>query len=199
MGDFLTLSEAAERLNVHPTTLRRWADQGDILVMVTPGGHRRFPVSEIERLRQGSSEGIKESIELIIQSVLSETRQELKDNAKSQWAKTLNEEERNRKRETGREIMNLLSSFIKSEGADEETLLKASEIGAQYGRDAKQAGMSISTVVSATMFFRDKIIEAFSESEERNGLIEALRRSHHFLNTLLISATEAFEEIPNEG
>ena len=193
------MSEAAERLNVHPTTLRRWADQGDILVMVTPGGHRRFPVSEIERLRQGSSEGIKESIELIIQSVLSETRQELKDNAKSQWAKTLNEEERNRKRETGREIMNLLSSFIKSEGADEETLLKASEIGAQYGRDAKQAGMSISTVVSATMFFRDKIIEAFSESEERNGLIEALRRSHHFLNTLLISATEAFEEIPNEG
>ena len=197
MGDFLTLSEAAERLDVHPTTLRRWADQGDILVMVTPGGHRRFPVSEIERLRQGSSEGISGSIELIIQSVLSETRKELKDNGKSKWANSLNEEERNKKRETGREIMSLLSSFIKSEQGDQESLLKAQEIGAQYGKDAREAGMSISTVVSATMFFRDKIIEAFSESEERNGLVEALRRTHHFLNTLLISATKAFEQNPS--
>jgi len=196
MGDFLTLSEAAERLNVHPTTLRRWADQGDILVMVTPGGHRRFPVSEIERLRQGGSEGINDSIELIIESVLNNTREELKDKKKSQWVKSLDEEERNRKRETGREIMSLLSSFIKSEGDDEETLSKASEIGAQYGHDARESGMSISSVVSATMFFRDKIIEAFSASEERNGLVEALRRTHHFLNTLLISATEAFERDP---
>lgn len=196
MGDFLTLSEAAERLNVHPTTLRRWADQGDILVMVTPGGHRRFPVSEIERLRQGGSEGINESIELIIQSVLSETRKELKDHEKSQWAKSLNEEERNKKRETGREIMSLLSNFIKSDDVDEIILSKASEIGAQYGRDARNSGMSISSVVTATMFFRDKIIEAFSESEERNGLIEALRRTHHFLNTLLISATEAYDQDP---
>ena len=39
---WLTLSEAAEQLGVHPTTLRRWADNGDIPVSVTPGGHRRF-------------------------------------------------------------------------------------------------------------------------------------------------------------
>jgi excisionase family DNA binding protein len=40
--EWLTLSEAAQALGVHPTTLRRWADHGDIPVRVTPGGHRRF-------------------------------------------------------------------------------------------------------------------------------------------------------------
>ena len=37
-ADLLTLSDAAALLGVHPATLRRWADQGDVLVMVTPGG-----------------------------------------------------------------------------------------------------------------------------------------------------------------
>ena len=39
---WLTLSQAAQELGVHLTTLRRWADNGDIPVMLTPGGHRRF-------------------------------------------------------------------------------------------------------------------------------------------------------------
>jgi len=47
----LSLKEAAHLLNVHPSTLRRWADQGDILAVVTPGGHRRFSQQEIERMR----------------------------------------------------------------------------------------------------------------------------------------------------
>ena len=45
---WLPLSLAAARLNVHPTTLRRWADNGDIPFLLTPGGHRRFAVSDIE-------------------------------------------------------------------------------------------------------------------------------------------------------
>ena len=54
-SELLSLTEAASLLGVHPATLRRWADQGDILVMVTPGGHRRFPRSEIDRLRGASA------------------------------------------------------------------------------------------------------------------------------------------------
>ena len=38
---WLSLKAASKKLNVHPTTLRRWADNGDIPVMLTPGGHRR--------------------------------------------------------------------------------------------------------------------------------------------------------------
>src|SRR3990172_2989793 len=48
----ISLKQAAQHLGVHPTTLRRWADTGEIPVMLTPGGHRRFAVSDIERFTE---------------------------------------------------------------------------------------------------------------------------------------------------
>ena len=46
--NWLPLGQAANRLGVHPTTLRRWADKGDIPFFLTPGGHRRFAVSDLD-------------------------------------------------------------------------------------------------------------------------------------------------------
>lgn len=39
---WLTLKDASDVLGIHYTTLRTWADNGDIPVFRTPGGHRRF-------------------------------------------------------------------------------------------------------------------------------------------------------------
>ena len=47
---YLTPSEAARRLSVSPITLRSWADKGLIRVHITLGGHRRYPLSEVERM-----------------------------------------------------------------------------------------------------------------------------------------------------
>ncbi|MEM0079175.1 MAG: IS607 family transposase [Nitrososphaerota archaeon] len=46
----LTLSEACERLGIHPNTLRKWDRQGKVRVVRTVGGRRRIPESEVERL-----------------------------------------------------------------------------------------------------------------------------------------------------
>ena len=54
--NWLTLTQAAKRLNVHPTTLRRWTNNGEIPFMLTPGGHRRFAESaliQFAEARQG--------------------------------------------------------------------------------------------------------------------------------------------------
>ncbi len=47
----LTISQAAARLEVHPDTLRAWADKGLVPVIRTPTGYRRFEPQEIERVR----------------------------------------------------------------------------------------------------------------------------------------------------
>ena len=47
---YLPISEAAKRLGVHHTTLRKWANSGKIDYTRTVGGRRRFPESEINRL-----------------------------------------------------------------------------------------------------------------------------------------------------
>ena len=40
----LTSSEAASLLDVHPSTVKRWCNDGELHSEVTPGGHRRIPI-----------------------------------------------------------------------------------------------------------------------------------------------------------
>jgi excisionase family DNA binding protein len=49
----LSLGPASRLLGVHPDTLRRWADDGRVEAFVSPGGHRRFERTEIERVLAG--------------------------------------------------------------------------------------------------------------------------------------------------
>ena len=48
--DLCTSRKAAELLGVTPRTVQLWADSGILQSWKTPGGHRRFSVSAIERL-----------------------------------------------------------------------------------------------------------------------------------------------------
>ena len=47
-GEWLTLSAAAALLGVHASTLRLWADHGEVASTRTAGGHRRFRHDDIE-------------------------------------------------------------------------------------------------------------------------------------------------------
>jgi len=44
----LTPNQAAKMLMVSPATVRQWAAKGHIKALTTPGGHRRFKISDIE-------------------------------------------------------------------------------------------------------------------------------------------------------
>lgn len=46
----LSLRHAAERLDVHPDTLRRWINQGLVAGVRLPSGRWRVEVKELERL-----------------------------------------------------------------------------------------------------------------------------------------------------
>ena len=54
-GNLLEASEAAAILRWSARTLARAADAGEIrAVRLRPGGHRRYPADEVERLRAAS-------------------------------------------------------------------------------------------------------------------------------------------------
>lgn len=44
---FMTTSQVAELLNVHPSTVKRWCNDGDLAVDKTGGGHRRIHLSDV--------------------------------------------------------------------------------------------------------------------------------------------------------
>lgn len=46
---YLTPNQVAELMMVSPATVRQWAEKGELNALTTPGGHRRFLPSEVER------------------------------------------------------------------------------------------------------------------------------------------------------
>ena len=50
----LPIGEAAKRLGVSVATLRVWDRQGLLKPTRTLGGHRRYSVADLERVRRGS-------------------------------------------------------------------------------------------------------------------------------------------------
>ena len=48
-SDLLTSTQAAGVLGVAPSSVKRWADEGLLQCIRTPGGHRRFRRTELER------------------------------------------------------------------------------------------------------------------------------------------------------
>jgi excisionase family DNA binding protein len=47
--DMLTVAEAADFLDVHASTIRRWADAGGLPTFRTPTNHRRFRVDDLRK------------------------------------------------------------------------------------------------------------------------------------------------------
>lgn len=45
--ELLTVGELVAIFKVHPRTVSRWADEGKIKAVRTPGGHRRFRRSDV--------------------------------------------------------------------------------------------------------------------------------------------------------
>lgn len=56
MNKLIAIKEAADLLGVDPRTLRRWEADGKISPQKTPGGHRRYLLSDIESMQGFESE-----------------------------------------------------------------------------------------------------------------------------------------------
>lgn len=50
--------KACEILGVHPNTLRRWADTGQLPSIRLPGGDRRFLISDLEEFQKEHSKSV---------------------------------------------------------------------------------------------------------------------------------------------
>jgi excisionase family DNA binding protein len=61
---YYTPRQAAELLGVTAETLNRWADAGKVEVYRTPGGHRRYPGSELVRLTSRAALNVEQEVEV---------------------------------------------------------------------------------------------------------------------------------------
>jgi excisionase family DNA binding protein len=182
-----SLKEAADRLGVHPVTLRRWAESGKIQAVRTPGGHRRFTESEIKRLTtQAESDGSDTIGEQLKETALSSTRRDITGHEAS-WISGISDKDRKEKRLLGRRLMGLMVQFVGSEeGQGDEIMDEARTIARLYAKGVVMGGLPLQEALKAVNFFRDHILESavlLPEAARRNP--EANQRMFRKLNTFL--------------
>ena len=82
MDKLLTMKEAKELLGVSTKTIQNWDKAGTIKVVRTPGGRRRIPLSEVERIRGESF--LSQKKKLVIYARVSSNEQKQKGDLERQ-------------------------------------------------------------------------------------------------------------------
>ena len=199
---WLTLSQAADFLGVHPSTLRRWADHGEIRCIRTPGGHRRFRHASLHTFLDDRTETSDDGTEMgLTQSFVRQTRQELEAERAEQmpWHQAFDEAEREARRASGRRLLGLAIQYTSRSTGREAVLNEARRIGHSYGRDAASRGLSLVDTTKAFLFFRESLIKAARPGLAKRGEYDAqdvhIHRSlRAFLDEVLFAAMAAYEE-----
>jgi excisionase family DNA binding protein len=199
---WLTLSQAADFLGVHPSTLRRWADDGEIRCTRTPGGHRRFRQAILHHFLDGQTETTDGASERsLAQSLVRQTRQELEAERAEQmpWHKAFDQTEREARRASGRRLLGLAIQYTSRSTGKEAVLNEARRIGHSYGRDAAVRGLSLVETTKAFLFFRESLIKAARPGLVKRGEYDAQdvhvhRSLRAFLDEVLFAAMAAYEE-----
>lgn len=194
---WLTLSEASALLGIHHTTLRGWADRGEIPAFRTPGGHRRFRLADIRsflhnRVSQSSAAG---SVDNAVEHALSRVRQEIA-NMPGTWHSDLDESTREATRVRGRRLFALALNYVMRPQQRADLLKDGRILGFQYGREAAQSGVGLAETGRAVQFFRRQLLESVRREESLDsGDMEIRQLIAYFLDEVLYAVLEGYEEI----
>ena len=196
--DWLSLEQASKRLGVHPTTLRRWANKGAIDLFLTPGGHRRFRLADIEKFERERSCGqTSQSPEQgLITNAIAQTRQEI---PKQQWVAAYEESEREKHRHLGRQLIGLVLQYISRQDESPELLQEARLNGEQHGQHGLVRGQPLANLLQAISFFRTTLIEIALLQLPRTvdvrsaSSVRLLRRIERLLSEVQAGVVSAYE------
>lgn len=161
---WLSLIEASTLLGIHPNTLRRWADSGQVPCFRTPGGHRRFKADDLRAWVAGrQTTALAPQAEALVQNVVGFTRNEMAERRVSDepWYTAFgHEDERQQMRETGRRLFGLAIQYMARTSNHEPVLHEGRRIGQFYGQQCAQHGMSLVDTMRGFFFFRESLLRA---------------------------------------
>ncbi len=205
--EWMGLTEAAARLSISPSTLRRWADEGAVRTFTTPGGHRRFWRPAIEGLVPGERASAPHP-EVLGESERSRMTR-IYRNAVGRdvwtnvpWAADLNADERKSFRNHGRRIVADMLAALDTAAPEvrEQRIAEAREAAESYGRAAASMGIATSDIADAFLRFGRPFMAELSAMARRRGLdaattTDVLDRSRESFDRLLVAMLRAYEAV----
>lgn len=195
---WLTLQQAADWLGVHPVTLRRWADSGQIACRLTAGGHRRFAQSELERFAQAHLKAPRNpSLPMVWAEAALQQARARDPQSEAQWLLTLDAERREQHRQIGQRLVGLTLQYLSAENG-EQLLEEARKLGEDYANASRAAGLSLSDALQAAIYFRDRMLEASLSLSERAQVspgdnARLIKRLNTLLNVVQLAVVERYQ------
>jgi len=198
--EWLSLSDAAKVLGVHPSTVRLWSDKGVLPTHKTKGGHRRYKRNEISLWAETSrrsgpieSNGMMNEVVKNVRLQISEGRLEAEP-----WYQKLDEEARLQYRSTGRSLFHGLMNYVATNGEDSDS--EAYAIGYEYASRAHRYNLSYVDAVRAFLFFRNALIESvvkvYSDANVPSGQTAGMfHRMYTFTDEVLISLLQTHQSL----
>jgi excisionase family DNA binding protein len=207
--EWLSLSEAAEMLGMHPATVRLWADRNELPSRRTNGGHRRFRRSDIEaRLRQDAERKPRPTAQLLVQSVLGRVRFAFTDGTLKtlSWYEHFDNSALEAYRSLGRRVLELLLRALNDGTSAEDLRAEAVLLGSEYGSVTRDSNVPVSDAVRAFLYFRSLVDESVIQLAEVQGVrdhpdipwAESLYQIQALTNEILPALIEA-SQVPNNS
>jgi excisionase family DNA binding protein len=199
--DVVSIRDASHMLGVNEVTLRQWTDEGKLKAFVTPGGHRRYSVSDLKKFTRSSQKmlGIKDlAVEMEDTTMMH-----------GEIARTFLEKymvyprpdvpQQRHLAELGRNLLMLMVRYVSEPAKREEILMAAQSTGAGFGRDLAELGWPLTDCVEAFISHRNPFIKAavhmISKREPVKGsIMEAIPLANFFIDKALVSMITAHQQ-----
>jgi excisionase family DNA binding protein len=201
MDEWLTLSQAAEILGVHPSTVRVWADRGYLPTQRTQGAHRRFRRSDLEIRMHTRHDQVSSESTSIYANVLRNTRVQINEsNLEAQnWYLKMDDEARQQYRLSGRSLVQGLIGHLTS--SDEGLEAEARSLGYEYASRGQRVGLTNVEAAHAFQFFRtmvlDSILTTYVNMEVCSPQVWAdlVRKMNTFSDLIIITLLDTYDAI----
>lgn len=202
--EWLSLSDAAKLLGVHPSTVRLWSDKGALPVHKTQGGHRRYKRGEILLWAETNSRSGEEALEPegMMNEVVKNVRMQISEGhlQAETWYQKLDDEARTQYRMSARSLFQGLMTYVSTNGQEAEN--EAYAIGYEYASRARRYNLSYVDAAKAFLFFRDTLVESvikvYTEANiPAKRATEMYTKMHTFTDDILISLLETYRKLEN--
>lgn len=192
MTDWLSLNEAAKVLGVHPSTLRRWSDEGSITSVRTEGGHRRYDREILAQFLAKQQD--KPTAPLVASKTASVSTQD------EHWREGFRGKNLEEVRQVGQRLLGLLMQYLTRQNEDDRFLLESRRVGNIYGTESFDNGLAMLDTVEAFLYFRSHFSEmiiqlpTFPRAGDDDELRRMTKRTDRFMNEVLLGVIEGYLE-----
>ncbi|MBK9342277.1 MAG: helix-turn-helix domain-containing protein [Dehalococcoidia bacterium] len=200
--NWLTLGAASAQLGVSESTIRRWADVGEIRSYRTHGGHRR--ILEEDLLAIVANAGVAAAArdtDRISDLALARVKRRItrgRQGHSLDHFSTMSPEAIDRLRLLGRQVVDLFARYIASDSKKERFTEDARTIGREYGRSLVSEKVGLTAAVATFNSMRRSLEETASQIAIEAGLstdeaVEAVESTLELADQILEGMASVYE------